>query len=289
MAGGLEQPGGAVDARAQPMLPGTAQQLAILGTALFASASNVPMTGAENKPRTVRDHIEESVAVDASALEPGSSLGTTASTTGASTAEKADPPSINPEDDAEASGIGVPSGGGPKAPSTSIGVAQAVLVAARQLAHNCQVPGISEAASMVSIFVTLVADNRDSNGRSDREVKCCRSIIMMLQRATEVVGKVRASGWGPAPPAVRALLCEWPAGCGPRFAFLEPQEFLNLLLRLFHRGLVLSEAFGAGGNRAQKVVSCCCCVVGVRVVVLQKLRKLPCSTAVVFFFYRWWH
>ncbi|CAN0560046.1 unnamed protein product, partial [Ectocarpus sp. 12 AP-2014] len=65
----------------------------------------------------------------------------------------------------------------------------AVLAAAEELAHHCQIPGVSEAATVVSILVHLVTDSRDSLSRGDGAVKRCRSIVMMLERAAKVLGK----------------------------------------------------------------------------------------------------
>ncbi|CAM9095208.1 unnamed protein product [Ectocarpus sp. 6 AP-2014] len=72
---------------------------------------------------------------------------------------------------------------------TSSGVAygQAVLVAAEELAHYCQIPGVSEAATAVSILVHLVLDSRELT--SGTGVKRCRSIVMMLERAAKVLGQ----------------------------------------------------------------------------------------------------
>lgn len=72
------------------------------------------------------------------------------------------------------------------------GLVDAVLEAAQELANNCQTPGISEAATVVSILVNLVSDSRDSD--SDARLRQCRAIITMLERAAKVVGKVRRPG-----------------------------------------------------------------------------------------------
>lgn len=93
--------------------------------------------------------------------------------------------------DAQASRRGVPSRkDGTRASSGVFSIAQAVLISAQQLAENCEIPGVSEAATMVSILVSLVTDHRDNIGRTEREAKRCRSIVVMLQRASEVLGTV---------------------------------------------------------------------------------------------------
>ncbi|CAB1116130.1 unnamed protein product [Ectocarpus sp. CCAP 1310/34] len=71
--------------------------------------------------------------------------------------------------------------------SNALGYGEAMLVAAKDLAHHCQIPGVSEAATAVSILIHLVLDNRDLT--SSAGVKRCRSIVMMLERAAKVLGK----------------------------------------------------------------------------------------------------
>ncbi|CAM9849968.1 unnamed protein product [Ectocarpus sp. 6 AP-2014] len=67
--------------------------------------------------------------------------------------------------------------------SSGVGCGQAVLAAAEKLAHSCQIPGISEAATAVSILIRLVLDSRDLT--SSPGVKRCRSIVVMLERASK--------------------------------------------------------------------------------------------------------
>ncbi|CAM9529744.1 unnamed protein product, partial [Ectocarpus fasciculatus] len=76
-----------------------------------------------------------------------------------------------------------------------VGYGQAVMAAAQELAEHCQIPGVSEAATAVSILVRLVSDSRENAGRGDDGVKRCRSMIMILERAAKVLGK--ASGLTP--------------------------------------------------------------------------------------------
>lgn len=74
-----------------------------------------------------------------------------------------------------------------------MGYAQAAIGAAQELAQHCQVPGVSEAATVVSILIQLVSDSKDDMSRGDARVKRCRSIVIMLERAAKVLGKVRAA------------------------------------------------------------------------------------------------
>ncbi|CAM9883869.1 unnamed protein product [Ectocarpus fasciculatus] len=82
---------------------------------------------------------------------------------------------------------------GPRAPPSdggdSLGYGQAVLAAADELVHHCQIPGVSEAAAAVLILIHLVLDSRDLTSRGEAEVKRCRSIVMILKRAAKVLGK----------------------------------------------------------------------------------------------------
>lgn len=73
---------------------------------------------------------------------------------------------------------------------TSVGVGQAAMVAAQDLAHHCQVPGVSEVATLVSLLVNLVTDSRDSNSESDGRLRQCHLIIVLLNRADKVAGNV---------------------------------------------------------------------------------------------------
>ncbi|CAM9704764.1 unnamed protein product [Ectocarpus sp. 12 AP-2014] len=83
-----------------------------------------------------------------------------------------------------------------------VGYGQAVMAAAQELAQHCQIPGVSEAATAVSILVRLVSDGRDYAVRGDAGVKRCRSIVIMLERAAKVLGK----GGDAKGEAARALM-----------------------------------------------------------------------------------
>lgn len=89
-------------------------------------------------------------------------------------------------------------GGGPggssvaerKGSSGDIGLGQAVLAAARELAHHCQIPGVSEAAGAVCMMANLVVDGRESDRASISRLRQCRSIVVALKRAAKVADKV---------------------------------------------------------------------------------------------------
>ncbi len=71
-----------------------------------------------------------------------------------------------------------------------IGLGEVVLDAAKYLAHHCQIPGVSEAASVVSTLVTMVSDRRDIQSGGDSNLRQCRSVVRMLERASKVAGRV---------------------------------------------------------------------------------------------------
>lgn len=87
-------------------------------------------------------------------------------------------------------GIGGSSPTGRRESSGGPGLGHAVAELAQQLALNSQIPGISEAAGAVSIVVKLLTDNRDNKNGTEASLKRCRSIVVLLQRAAKVLGKV---------------------------------------------------------------------------------------------------
>ena len=70
-------------------------------------------------------------------------------------------------------------------------VAKAVVEAACNLALQSHVPGVCEAAKLVSILVNLVLDDEGSIAEIESGVKRCRLLITILKRAAMVLGKVR--------------------------------------------------------------------------------------------------
>ncbi|CBN76450.1 PEGA domain family protein [Ectocarpus siliculosus] len=94
------------------------------------------------------------------------------------------------------------SAAGRRGSCSDVGVGRAVMNAAQELAQRCQIPGVSEAAAMVSILVNLVTDSRDSNNKGDATLKQCRSVVMALERAATVAGEV-----GVLAPAKSTFVC----------------------------------------------------------------------------------
>lgn len=74
--------------------------------------------------------------------------------------------------------------------SDTDGVAEAAMEAARELALQSQIPGVSEAATLVSVLVQLVIDDRSNVDGADGTIKTCRAITSMLQRAKTVLATV---------------------------------------------------------------------------------------------------
>lgn len=90
-----------------------------------------------------------------------------------------------------------------------VDVVQAVVEAAHCLASHSAIPGVCEAARLISVLVELVTDYQDGTSEMEWRVKRCRSIIFMLERAGEVLGKVRR------PPNARPTLLKARV-CSPR-------------------------------------------------------------------------
>lgn len=76
--------------------------------------------------------------------------------------------------------------------ASGLSVAHAVLEAAETLAKNCTtIPGVAQAAMLVAVLVSLATDHRSNVGAIAGRVRFCRSIVTTLERAAEVLGKVR--------------------------------------------------------------------------------------------------
>ncbi|CAM9729911.1 unnamed protein product, partial [Ectocarpus fasciculatus] len=88
------------------------------------------------------------------------------------------------------------SGGGPGASAAAdrqspadIGLGRAVLAAAQELAHHCQIPGVSEAANAVLMIMNLVTDSRDNARASELRLRQCSTVVLALKRAAKVADK----------------------------------------------------------------------------------------------------
>ena len=74
-----------------------------------------------------------------------------------------------------------------------LGTFRALGEAASAMAHNCHVPGVSEAAALMEIVVKLVSDGRDGIAECESRLRQCRAIIVTLRRA-EDLGEVELRG-----------------------------------------------------------------------------------------------
>lgn len=114
------------------------------------------------------------------------------------TASAGEGPTVPPTD-AEEAGNGVPEAkgsenspvGGRRKSVRGIGVAQAVLGAAHELARMSQFPGVTELAGLVIVLMNMVNDKSDIIGVADTMIKRCRSVLFLLQRAASVLQEVR--------------------------------------------------------------------------------------------------
>ena len=128
----------------------------------------------------------------------GQSLTATTSTANMSTAERADVLPVYEGQrvaraaPAGADGVGFDSSSASdrRGSRGGIGLGEAVMEAAENLAYHCQIPGVSEAASVVSTLVKLVSDSRDISSGGDSNLRQCRSIVRTLERASTVAGRV---------------------------------------------------------------------------------------------------
>ena len=75
-------------------------------------------------------------------------------------------------------------------PSRGIGVAQAVMGAAQELISISEIPGVAEIAGLVMILMNLAADSSDINAAGDYMMRRCRSVLVILQRAANVLDQV---------------------------------------------------------------------------------------------------
>lgn len=75
--------------------------------------------------------------------------------------------------------------------SRGLGIAEAVLEAAAELAKTSAIPGVSDAATVISTLVKLVMEHCGVEGVAEWRMRWCRSILILLERAEKVLGKVR--------------------------------------------------------------------------------------------------
>ena len=75
--------------------------------------------------------------------------------------------------------------------STRLPMAEAVMEAAAAVANSSSVPGVSEAATLISTLVKLVVERQNNDSAAEWRLRWCRSIVTLLGQASEILGKVR--------------------------------------------------------------------------------------------------
>ena len=74
--------------------------------------------------------------------------------------------------------------------SKRMSMAEAVMEAAEAVAISSSVPGVSEAATLISTLVKLVMEHQNSDRAAEWRLRWCRSIVTLLGQASEILGKV---------------------------------------------------------------------------------------------------
>lgn len=69
-------------------------------------------------------------------------------------------------------------------------LADVVLESAVQLAQQSSIPGVSDAATLISGVVRLILDHQDGVEESKQRLRWCNSVVTILKRAEEVVSQV---------------------------------------------------------------------------------------------------
>lgn len=91
--------------------------------------------------------------------------------------------------------------------SSVLDIASAALAAAESLAQQSFIPGVREAATVVAGLARLAGDHQSNAGDMQRRVRWCRSIVLTLQRAGDVLGKVTPERKLPQAASVCVLTC----------------------------------------------------------------------------------
>lgn len=194
-------PAPAVPAAPASAPPAAAPAVPAPATAPLAEAPGPPQAISRNPEQSMTSGKDSGAALGSGGAEESAaerSLAATVSTANMSTAEQAeraqfyDGQSVASAESVDVDGsVGMgTSTSGRRGSRGGIGLGEAVMEAAQNLAHHCQIPGVSEAAAVVSTLVTLVSDRRDIKSGGDSNLRKCRSIVKVLERASKVAGKV---------------------------------------------------------------------------------------------------
>lgn len=115
--------------------------------------------------------------------------------TSAPTKADSDNSSLDDEEDVETIPESSESGSSPidccRGPTRGIGVGQAVMGAALDIAQMSTIPGVAEVAGLVVVLMKLATDSSDVMGAAgDYMVKRCRAVLLLLERAATVLDEV---------------------------------------------------------------------------------------------------
>ncbi|CBN73941.1 Putative Leucine Rich Repeat Protein Kinase (Partial), partial [Ectocarpus siliculosus] len=115
--------------------------------------------------------------------------------------------------------------------TTALEMATAALASAEALAQQSFFPGVREAASVVAGLVRLASDHKSNGRESEKRARWCRSIVHTLERAGEVLAKVKA-GRGDD-QAVRVLLDDVQDSIADLLQIIESYKSKNALSKVF--------------------------------------------------------
>lgn len=76
----------------------------------------------------------------------------------------------------------------------NIGLLQAVMEVAQELDQNSSIPGVSEAATWLSVYAQLLSDHLGTPAAIEKRIRWCQSTLVILSRAEDLLGKVRQYG-----------------------------------------------------------------------------------------------
>lgn len=85
---------------------------------------------------------------------------------------------------------GVSLGGSRPNPARGLGIRHAVICAAQEVSLASQIPGVSEVARLVIVLMNLMKDNAELTGAVESTVKRCRSVLLLVKRAADVLDEV---------------------------------------------------------------------------------------------------
>lgn len=95
---------------------------------------------------------------------------------------------------AEANGSGVSTDDSrPNPASSGLGIRHAVISAAEEVSLVSQIPGVAEVAKLVIVLMNLLKDHAELTSAGESTVKRCRSVLLLVKRAADVLDEVGVS------------------------------------------------------------------------------------------------